>query len=113
MGIDIRNGLQMQCIGCGLCIDACDSVMYKINKPLGLISYASVNSTAKLRSGTKISMKLLRPKLILYGLMILIASAVILKNLLNKSMFILSVERERGPLFTVTPDGGNTYNIYS
>ena len=114
MGIDIRNGMQMQCISCGLCIDACDSVMSKINKPLGLIAYDSVNSTAKLRNGIKTSIKLLRPKLMIYGFMIVMFSIFILKNLLNKSMFILSVERERGPLLTITPDGGvrNTYNIY-
>ncbi|WP_242696528.1 cytochrome c oxidase accessory protein CcoG [Longitalea luteola] len=42
-GIDIRNGTQMECVGCTACIDACDAVMEKINKPLGLIRYASEN----------------------------------------------------------------------
>lgn len=45
-GIDIRNGVQMECVGCTACIDACDSVMDKINKPRGLIRYASENSIA-------------------------------------------------------------------
>ena len=43
-GIDIRNGVQMECVGCTACIDACNSVMHKINKPEGLIRYASENS---------------------------------------------------------------------
>lgn len=42
-GIDIRNGTQMECVGCTACIDACDAIMDKINKPLGLIRYASEN----------------------------------------------------------------------
>lgn len=42
-GIDIRNGTQMECIGCTACIDACDDVMKKTGKPFGLIRYASEN----------------------------------------------------------------------
>ncbi|MFY7899955.1 MAG: cytochrome c oxidase accessory protein CcoG [Chitinophagaceae bacterium] len=45
-GIDIRNGIQMECVGCTACIDACNSVMDKIGKPKGLIRYASENSIA-------------------------------------------------------------------
>jgi len=45
-GIDIRNGVQMECVGCTACIDACDNVMDKINKPRGLVRYASENSIA-------------------------------------------------------------------
>lgn len=45
-GIDIRNGIQMECVGCTACIDACDDVMDKIHKPRGLIRYASENSIA-------------------------------------------------------------------
>jgi cytochrome c oxidase accessory protein FixG len=45
-GIDIRNGIQMECIGCTACIDACNEVMTKINRPLGLIRYASENEIA-------------------------------------------------------------------
>ena len=43
-GIDIRNGVQMECVGCTACIDACDNVMEKIGKPKGLVRYASENS---------------------------------------------------------------------
>lgn len=45
-GIDIRNGVQMECVGCTACIDACDEVMEKIHRPLGLIRYASENQIA-------------------------------------------------------------------
>lgn len=43
-GIDIRNGTQMECVNCTACIDACDSVMEKINRPRGLIRFASLNN---------------------------------------------------------------------
>ena len=44
MGIDIRDGQQLECITCALCIDACDGVMQKIGKPTGLISYSTLSS---------------------------------------------------------------------
>ena len=43
-GIDIRNGTQMECVGCTACIDACNSIMAKINKPKGLVRYVSENN---------------------------------------------------------------------
>lgn len=46
-GIDIRNGTQMECVGCTACIDACNAIMEKINKPLGLIRYASEDGIQK------------------------------------------------------------------
>ncbi|RYY14657.1 MAG: cytochrome c oxidase accessory protein CcoG, partial [Chitinophagaceae bacterium] len=46
-GIDIRNGAQLECINCTACIDACDKMMAAVQKPLGLISYASENGIAK------------------------------------------------------------------
>lgn len=46
-GIDIRNGVQMECVGCTACIDACDHVMEMTHKPKGLISYASENGIAE------------------------------------------------------------------
>lgn len=45
-GIDIRNGVQMECVGCTACIDACNSIMDKLDRPRGLIRYASENSIA-------------------------------------------------------------------
>lgn len=46
-GIDIRNGVQMECVGCTACIDACNGVMEKVNRPLGLIRMASENEIEK------------------------------------------------------------------
>lgn len=46
-GIDIRNGVQMECVACTACIDACDAIMVGIKKPTGLIRYASENGIEK------------------------------------------------------------------
>ncbi|MFW8341615.1 4Fe-4S dicluster domain-containing protein, partial [Klebsiella pneumoniae] len=62
-GIDIRDGLQLECIGCGACIDACDSVMDKLGYARGLVRYGSENELA----GGKTHW--LRPRLIGYAAM--------------------------------------------
>ncbi|MGC4074245.1 MAG: cytochrome c oxidase accessory protein CcoG [Nibricoccus sp.] len=69
-GIDIRQGLQLECIGCAACIDACDEVMTKIKRPTGLIRY---DSLAGLR-GEKT--KWLRPRIFVYGALLAIGSVV-------------------------------------
>ncbi len=48
-GIDIRDGQQLECIGCGLCIDACDEVMAKLHRPKGLIAFETLGSLARAR----------------------------------------------------------------
>ena len=63
-GIDIRQGLQIECIACAACIDACDEVMTKVNRPTGLIRY---DSTAGFNGGRT---RWLRPRLWLYGILL-------------------------------------------
>lgn len=46
-GIDIRNGTQMECVGCTACIDACDKMMEAVGRPTGLVRYASENGIAE------------------------------------------------------------------
>ncbi len=69
-GIDIRQGLQMECVACTACIDACDSVMTRINKPRGLIRYASQNNLAKKPT------RWIRPRTILYAALLFIGAGV-------------------------------------
>ncbi|MCB9639716.1 MAG: cytochrome c oxidase accessory protein CcoG [Myxococcales bacterium] len=64
-GIDIREGLQMECINCTQCIDACDAIMTKINKPTGLIRYTS---QAELEGGPRLRLK--RPRTLIYSTLI-------------------------------------------
>jgi cytochrome c oxidase accessory protein FixG len=60
-GIDIRNGLQMECIGCAACVDACDEIMEKVDRPKGLVRYDSLNG---LEGKPK---RVRRPRLFFYG----------------------------------------------
>jgi cytochrome c oxidase accessory protein FixG len=71
-GIDIRNGSQMECINCTACMDACDAVMHRINKPKGLIRYASERTIAE---GTKLRVngRVIFYSVILTGLLALVA----------------------------------------
>ncbi len=69
-GIDIRQGLQLECIGCTACIDACDDVMTRIQKPRGLIRY---DSQTRFAGGTT---RWLRPRTMLYGVLLLIGALV-------------------------------------
>ncbi len=62
-GIDIRNGLQLECVGCNNCIDACDDIMDRIGKPRGLVRYDS-------RRGFELGRRrLLRPRVLIYLVM--------------------------------------------
>jgi cytochrome c oxidase accessory protein FixG len=106
MGIDIRNGLQMPCIGCGLCIDACDDVMKKMNRPLGLIQYTSENIAKKLQESWPKQSKnkvVLRPKVIFYISIFLLVFCALLASLIMKAPIELKVDKINSPLFTVTP----------
>jgi cytochrome c oxidase accessory protein FixG len=60
-GIDIRNGLQYQCIGCAACIDGCDQVMEKVGKPKGLIRYATEHAVEGKPT------RILRPRVLIYA----------------------------------------------
>ncbi len=104
MGIDIREGLQMECIACGLCVDACDNVMEKIGLPKGLIRYDT-------ESGKKFNP--LRPRTFWYGGIIAIVGALMLYSLLTRSPLEVNVIHDRNPLFVQLSDGSirNGYNI--
>ena len=69
-GIDIRHGLQMECIGCAACIDACDEIMAKVHRPVGLIRY---DSFAGLTGGRT---RWFRPRIVLYGVLLAIGATV-------------------------------------
>jgi cytochrome c oxidase accessory protein FixG len=71
-GIDIRNGTQLECINCTACIDACNSVMNRVNKPEGLIRYASESTIAD-KTRLKFNLRILLYSIVLSGLLILIA----------------------------------------
>ncbi|MBK1882103.1 cytochrome c oxidase accessory protein CcoG [Luteolibacter pohnpeiensis] len=104
-GIDIREGLQMECIGCTSCIDACDDIMRKIKQPTGLIRYDSQRGFARKPR------RLLRPRIFVYsllGLFGLIAFGVTFS--LNARPYTADVSRMRGQPFYV--DGSLVRNHF-
>lgn len=110
-GIDIRNGLQMECIACGLCIDACDNIMEKINRPKGLIRYDTeknlVNPSPRNR------FRLLRPRTFFYSGILILVSSLMMISLATKSLLEVDVIADRNPLFVTLSDGSvrNGYTL--
>lgn len=107
MGIDIRDGLQIACIHCGLCVDACDSIMDKQGWSHGLIRYTSENAL----EGIKTSRFGLRA--IGYGLATLVAAGVLVWSVISSKNLTVDVSQVRNPLFVVLSDGSvqNSYRF--
>ncbi len=98
-GIDIRNGLQYECINCGACVDACNGVMEKMNYPKGLISFTSETELA----GGKT--KILRPKLIGYGIVLLLMSGLLVFEIVSRKPLELDIIKDRVPMYRETGNG--------
>ena len=112
-GIDIRNGQQLACIGCGLCIDACNSIMDKMDLPRGLIAYDSLaNQAALARKEQPVKMRLLRPRTLIYAGLLLVAAIAMLVSLTLRSHLDVTVQADRAPLF-VTLANGDVQNAYT
>ena len=105
-GIDIRNGTQLECVNCTACIDACDEVMVKINKPKKLIKYASFN---QINNNQKFK---LTPRIILYSVLLLILISVVGALIASRSNIDTNILRAQGALPQQLPDG-NIVNLYT
>jgi len=107
-GIDIRNGLQIQCISCALCIDACDTIMDKLGWERGLVGYSS----QRVEEGGQ-QAKLLRPKVIGYLAVLLVASGLLVWSVTNQAPFDLGVSQVRQPIYVQLSDGRiqNSYEL--
>ncbi len=113
-GIDIRDGLQMECIACGLCIDACDGIMDKIGQPRGLIRYDTQSNLENPESTKKPKVfNFLRPRFFFYLTIILTVSSLMLGSVMNKSMVLTSIIAKRNPAFVMMSDGSisNSYSL--
>ncbi|GHG89004.1 cytochrome c oxidase accessory protein CcoG [Pseudodonghicola xiamenensis] len=116
MGIDIRDGQQLACITCALCIDACDDVMAKIGKPRGLIDYMALSDEDNERSGQaprSVWKHILRPRTILYTVMWSLVGFGLLFALFIRPDIDLTVAPVRNPTYVTLSDGTirNTYDI--
>lgn len=107
-GIDIRNGTQLECVNCTACIDACDDIMKKIQKPLGLIRYASENNISK---GVKTNW--FSSRIIAYSVVLVILLGLLTFTFLSHSSIDASVLRTPGQFYQENTDGtiSNLYNF--
>ncbi len=101
-GIDIRDGLQMECIHCTQCMDACDSVMVKIGKPPGLIRYSSRDQLEGRPA------RLVRPRVVLYPLALAVALGLLAFNLGTRTDAEITVLRSGGAPYLLGVDGAIT-----
>ncbi len=84
-GIDIRNGTQLECINCTACIDACDEIMLKINRPTGLVRYASEENISKHRK-LKLTPRILAYTGVLFSLLVILAFTFISHAVIDASI---------------------------
>jgi cytochrome c oxidase accessory protein FixG len=112
VGIDIRDGLQLECIGCALCIDACDEIMEKIDRPKGLIAYDTDANVIARQAGQKPRYRLIRPRTIIYAVVFAVVGFIMLYALLARSTLELNVVRDRQPNF-VRMSNGSIQNGYT
>ncbi len=113
-GIDIRDGLQLECIGCGLCIDACDDVMTKIGRPRGLIAFDTERNRLAHQAGQESGrIRLVRVRTIAYVVLLALIGSVFLGSLTLRSTLEVNVLHDRNPLFVKLSDGSirNGYTV--
>ncbi len=116
MGIDIRDGQQLACITCGLCIDACNDMMDKVGKPRGLIDYMALKDEASERAGNKVthvSRHIFRPRTILYFTLWAAVGLALTVALFIRPDMQITLRPERNPVYVVMSDGSvrNTYEL--
>ncbi len=113
MGIDIRDGPQLECINCALCIDACDEIMLKVDRPLGLISYDTDANIERRQQGASSTFRLLRPRTISYAVVLVIVAAVMSYAFATRETVHLNILRDRTPPYVLLSDGSvrNAYTV--
>ncbi|WP_293677212.1 cytochrome c oxidase accessory protein CcoG [uncultured Phenylobacterium sp.] len=113
MGIDIRDGAQLECINCGLCIDACDEIMDRVGRPRGLIAYDTDDAVAARAAKRTPRYPMVRPRTLYYAGALALVSAIMLWGLANRETLDLHVLRDRNPMFIRLHDGAirNAYTL--
>jgi|SRR5690554_167086 len=104
-GIDIRNGIQLECVNCTACIDACNYVMDKVKRPRGLIRYDSLNGIEK---KTKFRFT---TRMILYSVLLTALVSLLIFLLITRTDFSINILRTPGMLYQKQP-GDMISNLY-
>ncbi len=110
-GIDIREGLQYECIGCGACADVCDGVMDKMGYARGLVRFTTQRGLAQGWSRAQIWRRVLRPRVLVYAGVLLTISLGLAVSLALRTPFKVDVVRDRGAMARVVA-GGAIENVY-
>lgn len=110
-GIDIRDGLQYMCIGCGACVDACDDVMDKVGYERGLIRYTSGKAIIDGLSQDEVRKRVFRPRVIIYSLILMAVFIAFVVSLANRTTLRMDIIRDRGSLGREVA-GGFIENVY-
>ena len=110
-GIDIRDGLQYMCIGCGACVDVCDQVMDKMGYEPGLIRYTSGNAITDGLTQSQVRRRLLRPRTIAYSVLLGVIAIGFVVSLATRTTLRMDVIRDRGALGREVA-GGMIENVY-
>jgi cytochrome c oxidase accessory protein FixG len=113
MGIDIRDGPQLECIQCALCIDACDDIMTKVGRPTGLIAYATFRNVEDPKAGPRDGLHVIRTRTMLYAGVMFLVAAIMLWAMMHRTILEVSVLPDRNPLFVMLSDGSlrNNYTV--
>jgi cytochrome c oxidase accessory protein FixG len=111
-GIDIRKGLQYECIGCAACIDGCNQVMEKMGYPQGLIRYTTESALKGKYDDSGILSHVFRPRVLVYGAILLVIIGAFMVTLANRVPLRVEVIRDRLTL-SRTNDAGRLENIYT
>ncbi len=110
-GIDIRKGLQYECIGCAACIDVCNDVMDKFGYERGLIRYATQNGIQRRWTTAQQWRRVFRPRVLIYGAILLLVSGALVWSLAMRLPFKVDVVRDRAALAREVEDG-MVENVY-
>jgi cytochrome c oxidase accessory protein FixG len=113
MGIDIRNGPQLECINCGLCIDACDEIMGRLGRPRSLIAYDTDFAVAERAAGRRPVYRLVRARTLYYGVGLALVAGLMLWGLATRNLIEVHALRDRNPTFVRLHDGSirNAYTL--
>jgi cytochrome c oxidase accessory protein FixG len=104
-GIDIRKGLQYECIGCAACIDGCNQVMEKVGRPQKLIRYSTQNAMQGSRT------RVFRPRVLVYSLILILVAATAAVSLYLRVPLKVDVIRDRAAIAREV-EGGAIENVY-
>jgi cytochrome c oxidase accessory protein FixG len=104
-GIDIRKGLQYECIGCGACADVCDEVMDKVGYPRGLVKYSTQNGLTQGWSRAQMFRRALRPRVLVYFGILLAITVAVMVSLYLRTPLKVDVIRDRGALARMVEQG--------